>query len=70
MTTRIVQADRAVAPTENQLQHRPIHGVLLVDLMRSKTWFFSDFDSSDGILAEHTQIKAVIDRRNQQKYLM
>jgi len=25
----------------------------LGDLMRSKTWFFSDFDSSDGILAEH-----------------
>src|ERR1039457_7254733 len=52
MTTRIVQANRAGLPTENQPPHRRIRCRFPCDRMRSNARFFSDFDSSR--LEEHT----------------
>src|SRR5208282_4134783 len=51
---RIVQANKAVSPTENQPQHRRIQWGSPWRSDALKNSIFSDFASSDGIFAEHT----------------
>lgn len=64
MVTRIVQANRAVSPTENQPQHHRIHWGSPWRSDALKNSIFSDFDSSDGIFAEHRDTKGASYRRN------
>ena len=57
---RIVQANKAVSPTENQPQHRRIQWGSPWRSDALKNSIFSDFASSDGIFAEHTPSKQTV----------